>query len=382
MENKNWWCVHFLVKMAEVHVLSEVYAKQLLPNTVVLLIEAFFGIIGNSIVLLMYTRYVQGKTGTRYFIRILALVDLLGCLSNATQLYMDDTMNYVYPSVVLCKTLSFFRIMTGGFSANTILVIALQRYLLICRPLGTQMSRKHCRISIIAMLLLSVGCAAPVLKLGGIQNTIIRKDSGNVTLNISVAECHITNGDNEPSVMVPYYGVLLLLSLINIIFTSVLYIPVAKTIYKRFSPSTRNRTFDTFYKRKNNSSEDTNVEKLTMKEIPHQDVKVTSIEPAAAVNNDGNREQKARQNISAMFLVIIIVYVVSYLASLVTNIHLSVTNVQLKGYVLNIYYFFLRLNLLNHIANPYIYWFYDIKFRNEFRRICCDGVLKRCPFAK
>lgn len=162
--------------MADAQVLSQEYSDQLLPNTAMRLIGAVFVIFGNFIVLLMYIKYVQDKT----------VVDPAGYLSNVVETYLDNTMRYVYPSVYLCKTLSFFIIMTGGFSAHTILVIALQRYLIICRPFGPQMSGKSC-ISILLIFLFSVGYAAPMLRFGGFYNTVINRNSAGATRNISVS---------------------------------------------------------------------------------------------------------------------------------------------------------------------------------------------------
>lgn len=84
-----------------------------------------------------------------------------------------------------------------------------------------------------------------------------------------------------------------------------------------------------------------------------------------------DREQEARKRISVMFLIIIIIYVVSYLTSLTTQVYNFVTTEHMSGYRWNINMFCLRLNLLNHIANPYIYWFYDVKFRKELQKLCC-----------
>lgn len=99
--------------------LSDQHSKQLLPNTVLELIFGAFGVSGNSIVLLMYTRFITDKSGTRYFIPILALVDLTGCVSSVTSFYLDNTMGYVYPSANLCKTMMFLIIMSGGFFCSS-----------------------------------------------------------------------------------------------------------------------------------------------------------------------------------------------------------------------------------------------------------------------
>lgn len=88
--------------------LSKRYSDRLIPNTVIHLTEGAIGIFGNIIVLVMYSRYIADKNGTRYFIPVLAVVDLMGCLSNVVQFQLDNTMRYTYPDVHLCKTLFFF----------------------------------------------------------------------------------------------------------------------------------------------------------------------------------------------------------------------------------------------------------------------------------
>lgn len=62
---------------------------------------------------------------------------------------------------------------------------------------------------------------------------------------------------NGPTLMIPYSAVMLLISVINFVVTFVLYIPVTKTIYKRLSPSRRNRANDGDV---NKTSEDTELQ--------------------------------------------------------------------------------------------------------------------------
>lgn len=368
--------------------LSKGYSGRLVPNTVIHLIEGAVGVFGNIIVLIMYSRYIADKSGTRYFIPILAVVDLIGCLSNVVQFQLDNTMRYTYPDVHLCKTLFFMMIMSGGLSAHLIFAIALQRYLMICRPFDQQMTRKYCRIDFVIFFLFSFGYAAPVLEFGGfieIKRWLKRK-TGNVTRIVSFTTriCHFDDGSHGPRVMVSYFGTLLVLSFVNIIATSGLYIPVTKTIYRTLSSNNNhgNRTSrvldgDTPVSSKDTHS--TSIEKIKMSEISQQSQNAKSkcsgpdIKAGPEVKSalETDREQKARKRISVMFLIIIIVYAVSYLTSLTTQIYDFITSERMLGYRWNIHVFCLRLNLLNHIANPYIYWFYDVKFRKEIQRLCC-----------
>ncbi|XP_062577680.1 orexin receptor type 2-like [Saccostrea cucullata] len=348
--------------MADAQSLSEKYSELLLPSTVIQIIAAIFGVFGNVLVLLMYTKYIEDKTGCRYFIPILAVVDLLGSLSNVIEFYLDNTMRYIYPGAFLCKTMPFLIIFTGGFSAFLILAIALQRYLVICRPFGKQMTPKMCRIAILLILLICIGYASPILKFKGISQKL---KTLNVTGNVSF--CHIDDGTNNSSAIITYHGTLLFLSLTNIVITSILYLPVIRTIYKILSPTRQKQP-------NRDPKENINLAVITLTKPQQQRVNDDTI---YIPSTERSPEQTARRNISVMYLVIIVVYVVSYVTSLVTHIYQFAKTEEIKGYLRNIYVLCYRFNHLNHIANPYIYWFYDIQFRKELRKFCCSCIRRR-----
>jgi hypothetical protein len=76
-----------------------------------------------------------------------------------------------------------------------------------------------------------------------------------------------------------------------------------------------------------------------------------------------------------MFLVIISVYIVSYLPTfvilLVTYIARDFDYVQLSSLGINGWIMAARLIYLNHIVNPFIYGYFDGKLKSELRRIFC-----------
>ncbi|XP_062578672.1 thyrotropin-releasing hormone receptor-like [Saccostrea cucullata] len=351
--------------MADAELLSEEYAEYLIPSTIIQLILGTFGVLGNGLVLLMYTKYIQDNTGCRYFIPILAIVDLLGSFSNVTQFHFDNTMRYIYPGVFLCKTMTFLIVLTNGLSTHLILAIALQRYRLICRPFGKQLTPKVCRIVIFVIFWISIGYAAPIFKFKTISYHI---KSLNVTGDVSF--CHIDDGTNNSSAIIAYLGSLLLISFINIFITSGLYIPVIKTVYKRLPHAERYRPNNI----QDSSSHDvsTEIEMVSVGKVTiEQNSLSTDEENRNASKKRKGPEHNSRSNISVMFFVIIIVYVVSYMTSLVTHIYDFASTGEIKGYKRNIYVLSIRFQLINHIANPYIYWFYDFKFREELRRVFC-----------
>ena len=348
MENISWFAEQ-----------SELYSKQLLPNTVIQQITGVFGILGNIIVLLMYTRYIHDTKGTRYFIPILALVDLAGCISNVTKFQLEDTMRYFYANLWLCRALQFFMVLFGILSALMIFVIALQRYLLICRPLGPQMTIKRRRLTCLIAFVLAFGGAAT-------STPFIEVDVYKVENASAPAICMF----GTPSVRTFYYGGLCVWTIITIIGTFCLYIPVIRRINKRF-----------YFKNRNCPEISTTETVMTVNTVSLENIKSSSVHPiTAAVNEtpskttaqESTREKHTRK-ISIMFLVIIIVYVVSFIPPLITSVITAIYGIPDEGYRLNFYFIFIRFNLLNHISNPYIYWFFDINFREKLKKLFSFG---------
>ncbi|XP_062583171.1 type-1 angiotensin II receptor B-like [Saccostrea cucullata] len=349
--------------MEDAETLSEEYSKALLPNTIIQLIMAALGVFGNCLVLLMYTKYVEDNKGSRYFIPVLALVDLIGTASNVTGFYVNDNMRYTYGSEFLCIMFHFSIVLTGGFSAHLTFAISLQRYLMICRPFGQQLSNQMRRVVILIIFLISIGYATPVIKFDKIYTS---SSTGNFST------CATNMDTYRPNGIVQYLGILLFFSVINIFVTSVLYIPVIKTIYRRRLHVSCNQQSNVLDGNINTSCRE--LQTFGVGEIAGLK---NSVDTNDENNKTSKKDRESRKNISVMYLVIIIVYVVSNVTSLVIHIYYFTKTEEIKGYKRNIYFLFMRFQLVNHIANPYIYWYYDRMFRKELRRFCCDKILKK-----
>lgn len=347
---------------------TELHSQQLLPNTVIQLLAGVFGVLGNSIVLLMYSRYIQDSTGSRYFIPILAVVDLAGCVSNVIEFHLEDTLQYFYPDLILCKACSFLMIMLGSLSALLIFVIALQRYLLICRPFGQQMTTGRRRVAIFVSVLLACAGATPAFHFAELRKFEVMNVTG-----ILPSVCSFGYGSK---VMLPYIGTLLFGSIITIICTVCVYIPVIRKIHKRFHSKTNQRKWGP--RETSSAGMDTSVMVKTVSTKYEENFSehvmrstAESIPVKTIKTKKPYREQKNRY-ISIMFMTIIIVYIVSFVTSLITSVYETLNGKPENGDMLNMYYFFIRFNLLNHISNPYIYWFFDVKFRLELHNLFCQ----------
>jgi hypothetical protein len=91
---------------------------------------------------------MKKKTENRYFIPVLAVSDLTGvivCSSFGLALNMMQAQFY---NTDLCKAWWFFAALTTSMSIFLLLIIAAQRYITVCRPVGSQMTLMHKRLAI------------------------------------------------------------------------------------------------------------------------------------------------------------------------------------------------------------------------------------------
>lgn len=346
-------------KMYDLESLNEEYAQKVRPTTVIYIIVAALGGLGNISVILVYC-FRMKKQDNRYFIPILACVDLIGCVTNAVYFHLDDATQFIYPSDILCRLLSFMVIFNNGVSGHIILVIALQRYLILCRPFGRQLNRPLRRLAIVVICLLSLLYASPVLFSSGKLETIMSYNGVNVTTASCTYSSNMGSTESQTFFRHVYFGVLLALILLNIIVTGCLYFPVIRKIYHTFSRLKRMS-----FMSQNTFKAEVDCETPSVNQ---------SADDAEADHGDNCTIAQARMknNMSVTLLVIIIVYMCSFLPSLVTQT-LALGEPEITDTMIhfNLYYFFLRFYLFNHVLNPFIYICFDVKFRRELKNWCC-----------
>ncbi|XP_045182833.2 uncharacterized protein LOC123541432 [Mercenaria mercenaria] len=117
------------------------------------------GVLGNALVLLVYSLRYR-RSPARVYIVFLAAIDFSMCLFGLPYHLIDMTHPYTYTNASACKTLTFIIVTLFYMSVFGLIVIAVDRYLKICRPLGkVQISyfgkRRACGAAIFAAVLLS-----------------------------------------------------------------------------------------------------------------------------------------------------------------------------------------------------------------------------------
>jgi hypothetical protein len=127
--------------------------KTKLPRIVFTCLLMAIGLPGNALVLyIYYTKFPN--TNHRVFILCLAIVDMLACCTMIPFYIALSLFPYIFYNVAVCK-------LPSSTSGLLIGVIAIERYLKVCRPWGRQMSERGSRVSCVIVLVIGLGLAWP-----------------------------------------------------------------------------------------------------------------------------------------------------------------------------------------------------------------------------
>ena len=207
-------------------------AISLLPATVYVASLMVVGFLGNAAVLYFYRRMAR-KSINNLSICFLACCDLLVCCVAMPSEIIDLTLPFMFESSAACKSFEFVHHFSGILSGCTLLVIAADRYLRVCRPFGNQMRKKHFVIICSVVVLVSVILSCPTISLYGAQTINVTHSSGATSLGF---DCTFTTNKHYAS----YIWIFNVFQIVAFLFTTtclfVLYFLIARTIlkYKKF----------------------------------------------------------------------------------------------------------------------------------------------------
>ena len=190
----------------------------------VLGIYIIVSVLGNSIVCFVYQTRIKTDSESRFFIPILAIIDILACIANCSLQMSDVIIGIVSDSDICCKLMWFFGLSTTAASMLVLLILAIDRYLIICRPQGRQMTVvwKKMNIAIIIMIAMIIG--APSFLIFG-------STSGEVG-NLERQKCKGFLVD-MPWLSYAYNVLLFSLIVLELLVLSVLYSLICRGIYRQ-----------------------------------------------------------------------------------------------------------------------------------------------------
>ncbi|XP_062598516.1 G-protein coupled receptor 84-like [Saccostrea cucullata] len=383
--------------------LQQRYYYSYLSSSIFIVLCALIGITGNFAIIYFYFFRIKER-GERYFIPLLAIVDLVACFTSPPFYILDNTFFFNYPSDTACKILAFLQTCVPGASAHILLVISIQRYLLVCKPFGPKMTLVWKRASFGVVCGISVSYSAPLLWTAGIlESTEIFMDH-----NVTITICKFSV-DSSPTITV-YFGFLTLIMLANLFITAGLYVPVLKRVRRSFlqrsktnkaynngegvvessyatqTTEAENGSVDSTNNAKGPQLSETTIHNATndcQETVPQSsnnisenivETNVDDCKSSTAKKKASTKMASVQRRVTWMFFVIILAYVFSYIPPLIILILVYTVEdfsfINLTEAQTNAWLYFSRFVFLNQIINPFIYGYFDTKFRHQLR-ICC-----------
>ncbi|KAK3096636.1 hypothetical protein FSP39_001946 [Pinctada imbricata] len=331
---------------------NEFIQKALLPNIVLYSTILVIGILGNIAVFVVYlTKMPRDCIKPRYFVPFLSFFDILVCTVSLTYFAVQTYVLMTFHQDLLCKLLVFLIIFTMMTSNSFLLAISVQRFTIICRPFGKQMTLIWRRISACLVIISGLFFAFPSLFIAGVAEFELEYKG----VNKSGPSCFIGN-DQYPMLQIIHNGLLTFIGTANIIVTTAMYTPIAILI---------------FNKNKRNLSFRTNGQEVRSESNRSENQVQDHSEPSSSTSKE-NKDN--RVNFNMMFLIIILVYIISYIpTSCVSTIRTFTEdfwkNLSISPIKYGVVDFFSKFYVCNHIANPFIYAYFDNEFRTCFKKI-------------
>ena len=299
-------------------------ATQRLPTILFLCILIVTGVIGNSIVLLVYGLKYSPST-FRVYILSLAVIDLLSCTIAIPLELVDNLLPLMFYSEGVCKVGRFLGNVFKIGSALVLMVMAIGRYRKICRPFSEHDTMNQARLSVGIAICVSVLLSWPNAI---IQGTKLRRFPGNITGH----DCSIDDDVLNTQFPFIYSTLLFVVYAITFIVLSVLYTLVIIQLRKH----ARKQTSFKF----------------------------------------NNKVQKMNPRITKLMIAITLAFILCYLP----NCILDAGTTFKRGYlfpasplVLGLLPLLSRTFFINNVINPFIYLIGETKFRE-----ICHKLFSRC----
>ncbi|ESO86521.1 hypothetical protein LOTGIDRAFT_167044 [Lottia gigantea] len=306
----------------------------LMPRLVFLILVFVVGSVGNVIVLYVYHFKWRNSTFT-LFVKVLALLDLLNCFtSTPAAIILVLGQDHVYVDT-LCAITPFLSLYTSIVSGILFVIIAVQRYLGICKPLKVSfelpLAKKLCLFAI------SLGVLPSMLRLFLDSGLTYHVSFNDIKFNITM--CVVTEESRLVPIYKVYMGVLALLFFAIFGTLILLYVLMWRKMFR------------------------------------HADQRTELFQNQQSVRNI--RQCNANKyNSFKIFFAVTVVFLVSYLPHLtvltVRTLDHDLTTVRRAFYDLAYY-----SPLWNNAANPLIYSFFSAEFRFQCRELFCSKCCRK-----
>ncbi|XP_071098629.1 rhodopsin, GQ-coupled-like [Haliotis cracherodii] len=321
---------------------NENMAKTLIPVMAFVGFIMVTGFFGNILVCYIFTRKIPLSVNT-FLLVFLAALDLVNCTLAMPFEIMDMRYSYLFESGVTCKIFRFIVAFPNIDSTFVLLIITIDRYKRVCKPMSIQMtfrdSRKYVTIATAAAILLSL----PALLIYGSETVKTSTDG------LYGQDCK--SSDTITGSVFRFIFQLLLG--VGIIMTCgilcYIYIHVWREIRKHEMNIRKKTQFVLL-----DNSRKLNITSAS----PYHQSEDTEDEPK------GTREMTSGKRITFIAFTVTVVFLLSYLPP---GIIMAVRSVPDQKWPLSGVWsrIFLRFYFLSSMTNPLVYGFMSKRFRQE-----------------
>lgn len=159
-----WVAKEFIGRNYTLDDVNSVVMKRNIPGIVFLGICIVLGLIGNGHVLFVFSKrkytsnYIQDRIHANYriFVLWLSILSVVQCAVVSPLLIVYLLYPVTYPSNVLCKFFRFIIYFIPETMSLTLVAIAVDRYLVICRTFENKLTSRHSRLMCTATVIVSL----------------------------------------------------------------------------------------------------------------------------------------------------------------------------------------------------------------------------------
>ncbi|CAG2188238.1 GNRHR [Mytilus edulis] len=334
--------------------------NQQIPTVIYILVLIITGVIGNSTALFIFTKFYKEST-YRVFVRSLSFVDLMVCMTHMPLEIMYLLKLSWFYNEAACKTYRYFDYCLNYLSIVLIVLIAIERYLKICKPLSKwQISAKLSnKLSVLGILIAAVAALPRIFTNG---NHVI------VVENVTLIACGVDHEDQYETVsFVIYFSIVGLMYVSVTVFLTFAYSSIIKTIFQRQNNLFRGQP------------------------SKHLSTIVTNIRRSSDQNNEQEtsfdqeiiQAKRASVRTTKTLFIITVTFVLAHMPfvimSFVVGLDSSIS-ANLKNPKLSLYQIGMRLYMVNNVINPIVYGLTDTRFQRAGRYIyqncnCKKGIV-------
>ncbi|KAL3890745.1 hypothetical protein ACJMK2_003023 [Sinanodonta woodiana] len=361
--------------------LNDKEVQLLVPVIVFIAVAMVIGLVGNILVLKVNSRIIKvGNCTYRYFIIMLASVDIIFCLIGDPFIIGVLTHPYNFTNTLACKCLRTFSNFNVLVSSLVLSVIALDRYKRICRPEGHQFSERTIKYIFGIIVCISLVFSIPTFILYG-RNTV-QTGYANIT-GIQCFPDDIYKDTLFPNVYTMFLGTMFIILTASI---SVFYILIWRKVkihVQSMKTSVLQRSAQQkvkCIKMETKSTETYTIKTMSQIQNTMPGVRQILCEPEKNESKENKRnkelymaERAKTIRVSKMLFVVTAFFVLSFAPFIALELltffdEYFIENLDNTSTMF--YQLFWRTFSINFMVNPFIYGVMDKRFRMECKNLC------------